>query len=214
MKGKMFAALALSATLAMGAVPAFAVDAGDIVKDSEGKIDLASGQETTVSVKTVVGQIDATIPTQVVINASTDGGAVGVPAATSYKIVNNSIFDLQVSKMEAKRGDNWGFKSDSISAVEGVYPAPSDGKIGDIYMTLAPKDKASSAFTLTNTATFTPAADWKIPAKSGSTVGELGLQLDGVTSRLSKVLADNETSEAMKITFTVSTQTVPETPAP
>lgn len=214
MKRKMFAALALSATLAMGAVPAFAVDAGDIVKDSEKQIDLAKGQETVVSVKTVVGQIDATIPTKVVINASTDGGQVGVPAATSYRIVNNSIFDLQVSGVSAKNADDWGFKPGSISAVEGVYPAPAEGKIGDIYMTLAPKDKASSAFTLTNAeAKFNPSADWKISAKSGSTAGELGLQLDGVTSRLSKVLADKETSDAMTITFTVSTQTVAETPA-
>lgn len=217
MKRKMFAALALSATLAMGAVPAFAtVGDGEIVTGSEDAIDLNTGQNTVVSVKTVVDQISATIPTKVIINASTDGGAVGVPAPTSYKIVNNSIFDLQVSGVSAKASAQWGFKSDPITKVDNAYPVPSDDKyIGDMYMTLAPKEKAASAFKLTNTAaTFSPTADWKIPAKSGSTSGELGLQLAGETTKLSKVLADSETSEAMTITFTVSTQTVAETPAP
>ena len=209
MKRKMFAALALSATLAMGAVPAFAVDAGTVTPGSDGKINLTDGQETVVSVKTVVGQIDATIPTKVVINASTDGGAVGVPSADSYKIINNSIFDLQVSGVSAASAAGWGFKPGSIDQVDGVYPAPStSGNIGDIYMTLAPKDKAASAFTLTNTAAFSPSADWKIPAKSNSAAGELGLQLGGTTSKLSQVIADDKTSDAMTITFTVSTKTI------
>lgn len=202
MKKKMFAALALSATLAMGAVPAFAEGLDDEV-GAGGKIDKTSGQDTVVSVKTVVGQIDATVPTKVVISANTDGGDVDVPSADAYKIVNNSIFDLHVDSVKAVEGAEWAFKKEAIGT---PVPGPTAGKIGDIYMALAPKDKSATAsFDLTNTTPFKYSADWKIPAKTDSGAGELGLQLKGGTSKLSQVLAENATSDAMTITFTVST---------
>lgn len=206
MKRKMFAALALSATLAMGAVPAFAEEPAEnpldgSVTDAQ-KIDKTTGQNTVVSVKTVVGQIDATVPTKVVVSANTDGGDVAVPSATAYKIVNNSIFDLHVNSVKAEVGSNWAFSKDAIKT---PIPDPTTGKIGDIYMALAPEGKADTAsFDLTNTAAFKYSADWKIPAKS-TDPGVLGLQLKGGTSRLSQVLAEGTTSDAMTITFTVST---------
>lgn len=207
MKRKMFAALALSATLAMGAVPAFAADPAEnpldgSVTDAKA-IDKTGGQNTVVSVKTVVGQIDATVPTKVVISANTDGGDVAVPSATAYKIVNNSIFDLHVDTVKAVAGGDWAFKKEAIGT---PVPGPTAGKIGDIYMALAPKDKeATASFDLTNTTPFSYSADWKIPAKTDGGAGELGLQLKGGTTRLSQVLAEGTTSDAMTITFTVST---------
>ena len=80
MKRKMFAALALSATLAMGAVPAFAAEPADTDATDAGGFT-GNAATTTVSIKTDASQISAEIPMKMQIVANAAGGNSTAPTA-------------------------------------------------------------------------------------------------------------------------------------
>lgn len=207
MKKKMFAALALSATLAMGAVPAFAADDGTAVGENK-NLDTDNKATTTVSVKTTVGQISAAIPVTATIVASMDGGAILAPsaAADGYRIENNSIFSIKVTGAEAKAGTGWELKNASIA--ESTLPATAS--MGDIYLTLQPgSDGSATAWNCGET--FATGDSWVVPASAdGKAAGVLPLQLAGNTSKLKQAYENNTTVDAVVITYTIGATPAPE----
>ena len=74
MRKKTFAALALSATLAMGAVPAFAEELAEVGTVTDQSVSNGGTTSTTVKVKTEVGNIVVALPLNMTIVANTEGG--------------------------------------------------------------------------------------------------------------------------------------------
>ena len=108
---KMAAALALSAALAMGAVPAFAADAsvGKTGSFADGN-DNTGSASTALNVYATASQIQATIPVDITIVTPIEGGTITAPSADAYKIVNNNATKaLKVTKVQGV--DNAGWKA-------------------------------------------------------------------------------------------------------
>ena len=87
---KLFGAIALSATLAMGAIPAFAADTVGATEDIEGTEDDvrtldtdadggAGSPDSIITVSTFTSQISVTLPVALPIVADTAGGAGMAP---------------------------------------------------------------------------------------------------------------------------------------
>ncbi|WP_101722026.1 hypothetical protein [Eggerthella timonensis] len=204
MKRKMFAALALSATLAMGAAPAFAAEPADTGATDAGGFT-GNAATTTVSIKTDASQISAEIPMKVQIVANAAGGAITSPTADAYKITNKSSFDIYVTKISGAAVDasKWTLEN----AINDINNTPK-GSIGDIALGVK-KDGADDATKVvvgseqkitgdTMKMTSAPAAD------AGTTTHILGLDVSGTTTKV-KSVSDTAT-EAVKITYTISAQ--------
>ena len=191
MKKKALAAAALTAALAFGtAVPAFAESF------SGNKAD------TTVSVYTDTSNISATLPLTLTVGGPANGGALTVPGADTYKIVNTSAFDIKVQEVAASQtaqaAEKWGLASDTQSS----EPAPSDGKIATLQMKIATSDDASG-WTVATNAPFAPTSGWTVAAGENN---ELAISLSGSMSKAADTTASSAASavEAVKLTYTVT----------
>lgn len=185
--------LALATTLALGmAQPAFAANSAGATNPD----DFANNSATTeVSAIPDASQIAATIPLSVAIVAPMAGGTFTAPLPADYKIENNSVFDIYVTKFTPSAKTNWGIvQADPSSA------GPITGSHGDILATLNTLALTEATDTVITAA---QADDWKAEAAVGGTAGTLGLTLAGKNSQLTGVSVD--TSEAvMDIVFKIS----------
>lgn len=199
MKKKTLAALALSATLAMGTVPAFAA------VPSEGNTELGTGTEvtndpaggkatgnTTVSVKTVAMNISAKVPITMTVAAPAEGGELTVPA--NYKITNGSVYPIGVKvKADAAEAD-----------LEWTLTAETATNLSDpnkLNLKLQPTGVAS-AFNVGTT----DSAEWKID-KKGDADTECAIAVSGSASKTA--LEVGVASKAVKLVYTIAPTTMP-----
>ena len=191
---KMAAALALSAALAMGAVPAFAADAsvGKTGSFADGN-DNTGSASTALNVYATASQIQATIPVDITIVTPIEGGTITAPSADAYKIVNNNATKaLKVTKVQGV--DNAGWKA----VTELTNPKNNmSATTGEMKLTVKAGSSAAMSIESENATS--------IPTEAPAT-GELGLELAGTTSVKSNLTA-NTTYPAVKITYTVAVDT-------
>lgn len=202
MKRKMFAALALSATLAMGTiVPAFAVEVPgkDVAVDNgenalkQDESDKAIGS-TTLSVKTYATNIQATIPLSMTVAGPAEGGALKTP--DNYVIKNGSVYGIDVNVKADMTDSKLALLSDST--------ASSSADADKININLKPAT-VGTAFAL-KTAESTP---WTIGAKTTSDT-ECKIEVSGSVSKTGQTVGVPIT--AMKLVYTIA-PAAPATPA-
>lgn len=206
---KIFAAIALSTTLAMGAAPAFAAsepaDPGTASVNSSANIaDDGSGNgtgktSTALNVYLSASQIQATIPIDITVVTPKEGGTITTPSSAAYKIVNNSkTAALKVTEVQGV--DNEGWKSVAMLAKE----VSGEGNIGQLAMTV--KAGAAAPQTIESSkATKLDAVQSYFTAPAG---GELPLELAG-TSVVKEGTAGSQTYPAIKISYTVAATATP-----
>lgn len=194
---KVLATLALSATLAMGAVPAFAADVtvGDAGSFTPQAGDTKGDASTAVNVFASASQIQATLPVDITIVTPSKGGTITAPSATAYKIVNNNATaDLKVTAVQGAKSDDgtWDAVAAKSADIQGT---------GELAMTV--KAGASSPQIIKSAAATDLSSDAFFTVPKG---GELGLTLAG-TSYVNSPLTDNQTYPAIKIKYTVEVPT-------
>lgn len=214
MKKQIFGAILLSAALAVGtAMPAFAAgstdttgDTGSVGSDSDYTISsvAGSGGETTVNINTVITQISVTVPLEVGFNAETGGGTVGVPSDGTYKLKNNSANDVYIVNIATTGVDSAKWQTVSGTSTFDPTVAVSDVTYGKIKMCMTGDYTDAKAIYFSNDGTSTKdtTGKAKIPAKTGTTPGELGFNFTGTNSVLNNSAASAEV--LTKITYTVS----------
>lgn len=176
-KSKMFGALALSAVMAMGAIPAFAAPApgsdqllegveGYLNNDKEGNPDDASNNvkdqftyqdgaadpsaETNVNVFYNAAQIQATIPLEVTIVATGSPTTPGeIIAPTNYRIENNSTtLAIKVTNVAAQARAVSGSEFGwKLATITADGTTPKAGKVGDLELKLQPSSYTAAAST-------------------------------------------------------------------
>lgn len=195
---KALATLALSATLAMGAVPAFAADA--TVNDSgafESTNDTTGKGTTQLNIQATASQIQATLPIDITVITPKSGGAITAPTDKAYKIVNNNATTpIKIKSIQGVDANDWAIKS-------AFTPTPSEmqGK-GEMMLSVKAGSSAPIAITATDAAISDDAASYFTIPEAGS----LGLTLAGSTQVKTDLTADS-TIPAVKIVYTVSTTT-------
>lgn len=197
---KMAAVLALSAALAMGAVPAFAADAsvGKTGSFADGD-DNTGSASTALNVYATASQIQATIPVDITIVTPIEGGTITAPSADAYKIVNNNATKgLKVTKVQGV--DNAGWKA----VTELTNPKNNmSATTGEMKLTVKAGSSAAMSIESENATSIPTEAQSYFTAPAN---GELGLELAGTTSVKSNLTA-NTTYPAVKITYTVAVDT-------
>lgn len=192
MKKKVLATAALAATLAFGtAVPAFAESFAN------------NSADTTVSIYTDTSNISATLPLSLTIGGPANGGAFTGPTDGTYKIVNNSAFDIKVAEVAATQtteaASKWGLAADN----QANEAAPTDGKIATLQMKIATADDATGWNVVTNNS-FKPTTGWTVTA--GESGNELAIALSGSISKAADTTNSSaeKAVEAVKLTYKVS----------
>lgn len=192
MKKKVLATAVLTAALAFGtAVPAFAESFSN------------NSADTKVSIFTDTSNICATLPLNLTVGAPANGGAFTGPTDGTYKIVNNSAFDIKVEEVVATQttdaASKWGLSSDN----QATASAPSDGKIATLQMKIATTDDTTGWSVVTNNS-FKPATGWTVAA--GASNNELAIALSGTMSKASSTAQNSadKAVEAVKLTYKVS----------
>lgn len=192
---KVLATLALSTTLALVAVPAFAADAS--VNDS-GSFATDGKGVTQLNVQATASQIQATLPIDITVVTPAAGGTITAPSANAYKITNNNAeAPLLVKKIQGVDANGWVFKS-ALSQSADI----ASGTTGE--MKLSVKAGASAAVAITTTDTEIPAgtaAYFTVPANDS-----LGLTLEGATAVKTSLPTDSPI-KAAKIQYTVGVAT-------
>lgn len=176
-KSSMFGAVALSAVMAMGAIPAFAAPApgsgqllegvkGYLDSDGEGNPDDASNNvkdqftykdgagdpsaETNVNVFYNAAQIQATIPLEVTIVATGTPTTPGeIIAPTNYRIENNSTtLAIKVTEVAAKAKTVSGDQFGwNLTTIQSDGTTPKSGYVGDLELKLQPSSYTAAAST-------------------------------------------------------------------
>lgn len=211
MKRKMFAALALSATLAMGAVPAFAAEPNGTSVEGSGDFKDDSNKATTVvSIKTDASQISATIPMKATIVAKANGGDVTAPTADSYKVTNNSSFDVYITSIQGTAQNGW-----ELLSSDAVSDNTASGAVADVSLTVGPRGAdattTDSPVRISTTKVDMKDATMKIAAKGAADGADtLGLVLAGKTTKVKSVSAN--AVDAVSIQYTISAQDPTPTP--
>lgn len=227
MKKKTVAALALSAVLAMGTVPAFAVEgaggetpveptppAGSVSDLPQNTTDIKEGGTTgtTVKVQTVIDNISVKLPLNMTIVASAAGGAASCPSDEKYLIENHSIFPIKITsaKAEAQGDKDWDLKPGSLDA-----STTTDCKVGALAIKLTTTDAAKASWDVGASNGYT-ADSFKIPAAvvngEGVTVGQLKFKVEASSSKLKQTY--DKATDAVKLTYTVAADSKTVTPAP
>lgn len=209
---KLFGAIALSATLAMGAIPAFAADTVGATEDIESTEDDvrtldtdvdggAGSPDSIITVSTFTSQISVTLPVALPIVADTAGGAGMAP--NNYGFTNNSVPDIQVTNAtwevvdDAKAKWNLGTQAfDSMGAKVVNYKtddaqtetAPS---MGSLHIVLTPGTVADGAWAVSPDATPLAIAG---SAKATLTSPAKGAELDWMVYGSETVAADTTKS--------------------
>lgn len=102
---KMAGAFALTAALAMTAVPAFAVASAENVDNFQDVNAITSAATTKVYAQTVNAALNATIPTKVAIVVPSSGaGEVTAPSSAVYKIVNKGTTPVFLKGISSQAG--------------------------------------------------------------------------------------------------------------
>lgn len=204
MKKRMFMALALSATLAMGAVPAFAEDTTPTGSATDPTATKDNKGNTVVSVQTLATNIKATIPLNVTVVGPADGGALtGVP--NNYQIENGSVYPIKVSAVQAVEDETikgWGLATGPLTTA-----STSTNTIGDLYLTLTPENGTLWIASKTEN----KPSDWYIGPKTDAGDTANKITLAGSVSQI-KTVSDTAVP-AVKLQFTIAPTTLPE-PAP
>lgn len=194
---KALATLALSATLAMGAVPAFAADA--TVNDT-GSFDVTgeTGKGSTqLNVQATASQIQATLPVSITVVTPADGGNITAPSDKAYKIVNNGEADLKIKSIQGVNANGWEIKS---KVADKENAGEISGK-GEMQLSVKAGESAPLVITTTDAAVTEPAdAYFAIPASNS-----LGLTLTGATA-VKTTLGTDSPIPAVKIQYTVGTK--------
>lgn len=193
MKKQALTAVLLTAALAMGTAPAaFAANIND--ETEAGTIDTKTGVgNTTVKVQTVATNISATLPLSIQVVGPAEGGDLSA-VPSNYSIVNNSVYPLKVSKVEAAPGTGWGIASASLTNA-----STSTSDVGDIFMELS---MGSSKVTLK--AADQEPSNWIIPAKAEDGTSAT-INVNGSVSQIKSVSKDAVT--ALTVTYTVEATT-------
>lgn len=212
MKRKMFAALALSATLAMGAVPAFAADADmepGVSTETKNFKDDNNKASTVVSVKTDASQISAIIPMKMTVVADANGGSIKAPSAEAYKVTNNSSFDVYITSVKGveKVHDDWQLISNAQAGnASGGTIADISLKIGKMTADGTAIDAATQTTVSTSETAISGAKELKVGAVKADDVNAnvLGIAVEGSTTKASKV---NATAvDVIGLEYTISAQ--------
>ena len=144
MRKKTFAALALSATLAMGAVPAFAEELAEVGTVTDQSVSNGGTTSTTVKVKTEVGNIVVALPLNMTIVANTEGGQAKCPSQDAYLIQNKSVFPIKITAAKAEAqgtpGD-WVLKTGTLDG-----QGTPTGNVGDLALKLTTNETAPKSW--------------------------------------------------------------------
>lgn len=192
---KILTTLALSSVLAMGAVPAFAVDASVNESGSFADNEGTGTGTTQLNIQATASQIQATLPIDITVVTPAAGGIITAPSANAYKITNNSSeTDLKVQKITGVNANDWVFKT-TLSKPTDIQ-SPTKGELK-----LSVKAGASSALAITATDVTVPenAVSYFTVPKGGS----LGLTLEGETAVPTGGLSTDSPIKAAKIQYTV-----------
>lgn len=191
---KILTALVLSTTLAMGAVPAFAVDPS---VGNAGSFDTTENTASTQMNVYTIGetQIQATVPVAMTVVSPVKGGVITAPSATAYKIVNNGTTDIKVTQI--KGVDNAGWEIKETLEAPGAIKTTGQMKLA-IKAGSSPEVPITSAVKTLDEA---DAANFVATAKGG----ELGLTISGMTAvPEGSPLQANKSYPAVKIQYTVA----------
>lgn len=186
---KIAGAFALTAAMAMAAVPAFAdvVDATNEGLFSDSATNKATAQTKVYATPTNV-DLSATIPTQVAVVIPGKGtGTITAPSATAYKIVNQSKGQIYLQYVAGTEG--------MFKLTNNADAQPTSGQIMNM--------KLQAGSTATKDIT---TSDVAINAPIGVN-SELGLQLSGNVAIQSGVTltTTNLTSSIVTLTYTIGT---------
>ena len=195
---KMAGAFALTAAMAMAAVPAFAAPGAtneDQFYPTGDFNDNQASQTTEVYAELINKYLDATIPTKVAIVIPGQGGAITAPSSTAYKIHNNTTTNaIKLVKLNSKAAAGGVFKL----AVPGTSSTPTDAHV--FALTL---NTGSQTFNLDGT----PQTTTAVPEIASNS--DLPLQLAGnyypkhIGSSPDVLTAANLTSAVMEIEYTI-----------
>ncbi len=248
---KLFGAIALSATLAMGcALPAFAAETAGATDDIEASeddttINKVEGEEltagtknTVVKVSTHTSQITVTVPIALPVVADTAGGFGLSP--NNYGITNGSVPDIEVTGASWNIVDDakakWNLGSEEFAEIGGdpvLFTKDDDDQtegsapsMGTLFLALTPGAMAedgtwtdtadavslnissSTVGTSTKKQTFTQKGTqsdlgWIIKGSGKAATEEEQTQLLHVTTSSSIIAGEQESSDAIAITYTV-----------
>ena len=198
MRKKTFAALALSATLAMGAVPAFAEELAEVGTVTDQSVSNGGTTSTTVKVKTEVGNLVVALPLNMTIVANTEGGQAKCPSQDAYLIQNKSVFPIKITAAKAEAqgttGD-WVLKTGTLDG-----QGTPTGNVGDLALKLTTNETAPKSWDVASTY----AADaFKVAgAASSATPSELKFKVEASSTKLKKTF--EAATDAVKLTYTVA----------
>lgn len=103
---KTLGAFALTAALAMGAIPAFAagIDVStveDQFVQQAGDADNTASASTTIKGTAINSMLNAVIPIELTVVTPSTGGALVCPDATAYRITNKGTYSIDVIQAKA-----------------------------------------------------------------------------------------------------------------
>lgn len=181
---KIAGAFALTAAMAMSAVPAFAVATAENVENFKEASSNTSAATTKVYAETVNADLNATIPTRVaIVMPSLNAGDITGPSSEAYKIINKGTNPVYLKKI-ASAGT--GFTLQATPATSGTANVLAL-KVNNYVL-----DGSSKDLTGTDVA--------EIAANNG----ELGLALTGKSYIGTAIGAGQLDSAIMTITYTIS----------
>lgn len=196
---KMAGAFALTAAMAMAAVPAFAAPGAtneDQFYPTEPFNANQASQTTEVYAELINKYLDATIPTKVAIVIPGQGGAITAPSSTAYKIHNNTTTNaIKLISINSKPAAGGVF---SLAASNTTSTQPTNAHV--FALTL---NTGSQTFDLDGT----PKTTGSVPEIASNS--DLPLQLAGnyypkhTGSNPDVLTAANLTSAVMEIEYTI-----------
>ncbi|WP_165063017.1 hypothetical protein [Adlercreutzia sp. ZJ154] len=227
---KVLSAVVLSATLALGcAMPAFAVDFNDDgLGVASGSVETSTmnksntNGETSVYMKTTTTQIDATIPLNIVTAADIEGGVLTTPSESAYKISNNNVnANLYVKAVNSVLENGWTVADNSSwpTTAEAKLTKHENPNYGSIMLRITAKQAVDGAddtvyINTAETVNFSKkqiSDKWIVPAATAgtegadATAGTLPLKLEGYSSEITNLKADNTSQQKVAtITYTVT----------
>lgn len=224
---KLFGAVALTAALAMGTMPAFAVQTSstvpsdwlngtdngvggagvsqdtktmNVVNDAGNKVGTGS---TAVKATVFDADLNVTVPLQVSVTFASDGGELTCPSASAYKIYNHAENkEVTIMKIEGKAGTGWSLVEAGNASLNG---AASNSKMINLQASLnggTPIDLATKA---ASGGSLSSAERVKVPGGDGIDPGACSIQLSGKTNKFATPLnAGYVESTVATITYTIA----------
>lgn len=187
MKKKACAVLALSAALALGAVPAFAADTSvGNASDMTFAGTVGTGS-TDISVKTTVQNISVAVPIDMTVAVDANGGPLQVPG--NYRIVNKSNYTIAAKVKGDVSGMAWTLGSGDVS----------NSAANNVLQLKLQPEGAADPFEVTAS----DSSIWVIGApEAGQTEKDWGIAVSGTASHPSTAVGSS--SKAVKLVYTVA----------